>query len=157
MLVHNPAQMPTSANAKLGITHSSLDWLLLYPKRLRTSADIKDWSPSRRGCYFDHERSLHFFDIYTQANCDLECESNYSLSICGCVPYYHPSWYSRTRARTYTLTYRGGTAKHSSQKLISLTILTLCGASFFSFFSRSVVHADLQLQKNVGLRRGCAE
>lgn len=39
----------------------------------------------RRACYFDGERKLRFFKLYTQTNCFHECKSNYSAELCKCV------------------------------------------------------------------------
>jgi Amiloride-sensitive sodium channel len=42
----------------------------------------------RRQCYFEGEKSLKYFKIYSKSSCDQECFSNASLSTCGCVPFY---------------------------------------------------------------------
>lgn len=44
----------------------------------------------RRQCYFDEERHLKFFKVYSETNCELECIANYTLSICGCVKFSMP-------------------------------------------------------------------
>lgn len=44
----------------------------------------------RRGCYFNSERQLQFFKIYTETNCWLECLTNFTLFYCGCTFYYMP-------------------------------------------------------------------
>ncbi|XP_054277184.1 pickpocket protein 28-like [Macrosteles quadrilineatus] len=55
-----------------------------------TDKILRKWTPAQRGCFFEDERFLKFFNIYTEKNCDLECEANISLSRCGCVPFYAP-------------------------------------------------------------------
>jgi amiloride-sensitive sodium channel len=39
---------------------------------------------TRRQCYFDGERQLKFFQIYTKANCELECLTNSTMRYCNC-------------------------------------------------------------------------
>lgn len=59
---------------------------------LRTTAtNLFQWKPRTRNCYYQHERILKFFKIYTANNCEIECRANHSLKMCGCVAYYHPS------------------------------------------------------------------
>ena len=89
--MHSPTQIPTSSNARIGVSGNSYHWVTIVPKKVRTSTDVGLWPPEKRGCYYYNERELLFFKIYTQVNCDIECESNYSLKVCGCVAYYHPS------------------------------------------------------------------
>ncbi len=44
----------------------------------------------RRKCYFHSERKLRFLKVYTQRNCELECLSNATLNLCGCVKFFLP-------------------------------------------------------------------
>lgn len=44
-----------------------------------------------RKCYLKGERSLEFFKDYTQANCELECTSNFIIKRCGCAKFSMPS------------------------------------------------------------------
>ncbi len=46
---------------------------------------------TRRQCYFDGERQLKFFQIYTKANCELECLTNLTLRYCNCSAFFMPS------------------------------------------------------------------
>lgn len=41
-----------------------------------------------RGCYFNNEKPLKFFKIYTPSNCQQECLSEKTLQQCNCVPFY---------------------------------------------------------------------
>lgn len=56
-----------------------------------TSQKLTSWSPEIRHCYYQNERTLKFFKLYTINNCDIECRANKTLEMCGCVAYYHPS------------------------------------------------------------------
>lgn len=57
---------------------------------ITTSEGLQSYDPHRRQCYLQSERHLLFFKGYTQQNCQLECLTNHTLKICGCVAYHMP-------------------------------------------------------------------
>ena len=63
----------------------------IKPRMIITSNNLRDYSPNQRQCFFDSERRLRFFKIYTQHNCERECLANFTKSQCGCVKYSMPS------------------------------------------------------------------
>lgn len=44
----------------------------------------------RRNCYYDAERYLSLFKVYSERNCFVDCAANYSLQVCGCVTFQTP-------------------------------------------------------------------
>ena len=60
------------------------------PNMITTSEGLADYAPERRQCYFNNERQLKFFKVYTQPNCELECLANFTLQKCGCVKFSMP-------------------------------------------------------------------
>lgn len=54
---------------------------------IKADESLKTLNPSDRSCYFEGERKLAFFKIYTKHNCEIECFSNYSREKCNCVPF----------------------------------------------------------------------
>lgn len=50
------------------------------PNMITTSKGLVGYAPDRRQCYFNNERSLQFFKLYTQGNCKIECIANFTLS-----------------------------------------------------------------------------
>lgn len=65
--------------------------ILIKPRLIITSEKLRDYKPNKRQCYFTTERQLRFFNIYSENNCKLECLTNYTESICGCVKFSMPS------------------------------------------------------------------
>jgi amiloride-sensitive sodium channel len=85
--------------------------IIVKPKITRTSESLMSYDPnvweltvishffiyiislwiSRRQCYFDGERQLKFFQIYTKANCELECLTNSTMRYCNCSAFFMPS------------------------------------------------------------------
>lgn len=61
--------------------------VLITPAIIRSDESLKSLKPSERSCYFEGERKLRFFQIYTKQNCQVECFSNFSLQTCKCVPF----------------------------------------------------------------------
>jgi len=89
-VVHSPFEMPDLYD-KLKFCEiyygKSLE-ILIIPEVKYTSEDLKDLKPEERGCYFEDERSLQLFQVYTRKNCEMECMINYTNIIQRCVPYF---------------------------------------------------------------------
>jgi amiloride-sensitive sodium channel len=67
--------LDTGSKTKLGIS----------AKITTHTEDLRKFSPKIRGCYFENERKLKFYKIYTKYNCEIECMTNFTLKMCGCV------------------------------------------------------------------------
>lgn len=65
--------------------------ILIKPKVIITSDRLRHYPPDIRRCFFNSERQLEFFKIYTQNNCEMECLANFTKQVCGCVLFYMPS------------------------------------------------------------------
>lgn len=63
----------------------------INPTLTFTSRKLHSYTPDNRQCFFNIERRLQFFKIYTQRNCEEECFSNYMKTKCGCVRFNMPS------------------------------------------------------------------
>lgn len=64
---------------------------LVKAHMMETSEQLRNYSPSRRQCYFSDERYLRYFNSYSQNSCELECLSNYTIYNCNCVAFALPS------------------------------------------------------------------
>lgn len=65
--------------------------VVVQPNIMGTSPGLLSYDPHRRQCFFPSERYLKFFKVYTQRNCELECLTNHTLKVCGCVGIHMPS------------------------------------------------------------------
>lgn len=90
-MIHSPAEWPDRSHPTLLASANSLKTIGVKPIVLTTSQELMSWDPIKRHCYFQNERKLKFFKVYTKKNCMLECQSSYALEQCGCVPFYHLS------------------------------------------------------------------
>lgn len=61
--------------------------VFITPNVITTDADLQSFDLNDRVCFLSDEKQLRFFKVYTIRNCQLECFSNFSLEICGCVPF----------------------------------------------------------------------
>lgn len=65
--------------------------IVITPTITTTSDALNTYEPEQRGCYFNSERRLRFFQTYTQSNCETECFANLTVNACGCVKFSMPS------------------------------------------------------------------
>ncbi|KAG7308200.1 hypothetical protein JYU34_006869 [Plutella xylostella] len=90
IFLHNPADLPHSSVHSYAALPRQLSSLALTFHSTTTSHNLRKYHPEVRQCYFQSERFLRYFHIYTQNNCMLECRANYTFHRCECVPFYLP-------------------------------------------------------------------
>lgn len=91
MLLHNPVETPKIAEYAFAITPGEETRILVTPQISTAVETIISVPQKKRKCYFTAERKLLYYRTYTQRNCILECEANFTRKICQCVQYYMPS------------------------------------------------------------------
>lgn len=64
----------------------SVDFII-SPRVTTASSGLESLTSDVRRCFFRSERSLKYFQIYTQQNCAFECLSNFTFAECGCVKF----------------------------------------------------------------------
>ncbi|CAH0725781.1 unnamed protein product, partial [Brenthis ino] len=90
VLLHNPAELPRLSQQYFRSPLSQEVVVAVKPKMMTTSEGLKPYDPTRRQCYFPTERYLHYFKVYTQANCEMECLTKFTYARCGCVHFGMP-------------------------------------------------------------------
>lgn len=91
MLLHNPVETPKIAEFAFTVTPGEETRVIIAPRILSASKSIISVPLKKRKCFFTSERKLRYYRTYTQKNCILECEANFTQKICHCVQYYMPS------------------------------------------------------------------
>lgn len=72
---------------------------LLYVPYVKTNAPNREQINSvyaflySRNCYYNSERYLSLFKVYSETNCLVECLANATLKYCDCVFYHMPRMY----------------------------------------------------------------
>jgi acid-sensing ion channel, other len=90
LAVHMPVNYPQFSKNFYNIQFGQQTTIIIKPQMIYSSKDIREYSPESRQCYFNDERNLTFFKVYTQDNCNLECESKFIYEKCGCVQFWMP-------------------------------------------------------------------
>lgn len=88
--LHTPGEIPRTSKDFFRIELGSNVEVNVKPKMTITSKGLARYPPETRRCYFNEERKLKFFKVYTQLNCELECLTNFTLQECGCVKFSMP-------------------------------------------------------------------
>ncbi|XP_063619658.1 pickpocket protein 28-like [Cydia splendana] len=87
---HHPADLPQASLHNYAAQPGKTTSFAIKLDILDTADELAHYSPEVRQCYFPNERYLQFFQKYTSSNCQLECLTNYTVKICGCVSFYMP-------------------------------------------------------------------
>ncbi|XP_075209831.1 pickpocket protein 28-like isoform X2 [Lycorma delicatula] len=90
VLLHNPTETPILRERYIRVQLNQEVTVAVKPAVITTSKTLLGYSPYERKCFFQHERSLTYFKVYNQNNCELECLTKFTLKECGCVAYYMP-------------------------------------------------------------------
>ncbi|XP_076240811.1 pickpocket protein 28 [Calliopsis andreniformis] len=90
MLLHNPVETPKIAEFAFTVTPGEETRVIVTPRISTASKSIISVPQRKRKCFFTSERKLRYYRTYTQRNCVLECEANFTQKICHCVQYYMP-------------------------------------------------------------------
>lgn len=90
LILHSPTDIPRFYKHFYRIGMKREVSFSVKPHVIRTSKNLYNYKLETRKCYFENERKLKFFKIYTQSNCELECLTNYTLNLCHCVRFGMP-------------------------------------------------------------------
>ncbi|XP_077282137.1 pickpocket protein 28 isoform X2 [Temnothorax americanus] len=90
MLLHNPVETPKVADFSFAITPGEETRVIVRPRISTANPAIISIPQRKRKCFFTAERKLRYYRTYTQRNCILECEANFTQQLCDCVQYYMP-------------------------------------------------------------------
>lgn len=71
-IIHQPNELPIKSEV-IRIEDWAETEVLITPIIVKTDSDLQQFDIETRKCYFDDERKLKYFQIYTQKNCELEC------------------------------------------------------------------------------------
>lgn len=90
VLLHLPNELPNIGSHYIRVPLSTETFVSIQPKVTTTADSVKYLQPNVRGCYYNGERQLKYFNEYTQRNCESECVANITLNKCGCVKFSMP-------------------------------------------------------------------
>lgn len=93
VILTQPGDPLKMSNNAIRVPHGENCMITIKPKLTVTSVGLRNYAPSQRQCFYQTERQLRFFKVYTQSNCEEECLANYTKKECGCVNFAMPSMF----------------------------------------------------------------
>lgn len=90
LTMHTPGEIPRTSQQFYRIPFNTATLISVKPSGMSTSDNLRGYSPIKRQCFFEGERNLKFFKMYTQSNCEIECITKNVLNICECVQFWMP-------------------------------------------------------------------
>ena len=88
--LHTPVELPHMSKQFYSIPLQKETTIAVRPHSIYSSKDVQEYDPMSRQCFFNHEKSLKFFNVYSKSSCALECLSNFTFASCGCVKFSIP-------------------------------------------------------------------
>ncbi|XP_052861434.1 pickpocket protein 28-like [Anopheles cruzii] len=88
--IHAPDEIPRLSEYNIRVPPMQAVSIIIKPRMMTTQKSLHRHPASIRQCYFSDERSLRFFRVYNEQNCEFECLANYTLKLCGCVTFAMP-------------------------------------------------------------------
>nr|XP_034834374.1 pickpocket protein 28-like [Maniola hyperantus] len=90
ILLHTPSDLPRPSQQYIRVPIYQGVTIAFTATLEFTSDGLEVFTPFGRQCYFEDERSLAYFKLYTQSNCEYECLTNFTYARCGCVHFSMP-------------------------------------------------------------------
>jgi acid-sensing ion channel, other len=78
ILLHTPGEIPRVSTQYFRVPLQQEVVVSVKPNMMTTSEGLAGYAPERRQCFFNNERKLKFFKVYTQNNCELECLADFT-------------------------------------------------------------------------------
>jgi hypothetical protein len=95
LLLHNPVETPKIADYGSLVAPGREYRIKIKPTINNAAESLHSVKEINRQCAYSGDKYLLFYKTYTERNCMLECEANYTLLVCNCVPFYLPStWFT---------------------------------------------------------------
>jgi amiloride-sensitive sodium channel len=88
--MHMPNEYPNPVVKSKVLKSRQKTEVKISAKVTKFTEDLRKFPPNIRNCYFDNERKLKFYKIYTKVNCEFECITNFTFKSCGCVHFGMP-------------------------------------------------------------------
>ncbi|KAK5641670.1 hypothetical protein RI129_010217 [Pyrocoelia pectoralis] len=85
--LHHPCELP-NMDKYFRLPLNEALFVGIKPSLIMVSDELLNYPPKTRKCYFENEKYLSSYNIYTQQNCLDECLANYTVEQCACVPIY---------------------------------------------------------------------
>ncbi|XP_050440957.1 pickpocket protein 28-like isoform X2 [Adelges cooleyi] len=90
VMLHSPVETPKISSFGSFIAPGRETAVEIRPSVGMATPTLASIPREKRQCVYSDEKRLRFYRTYTQRNCMMECEANFTLMFCQCVMYYMP-------------------------------------------------------------------
>ncbi|XP_031627362.1 pickpocket protein 28-like [Contarinia nasturtii] len=90
LILSTPGDAVQTSQNYFRLSNSQRALIRIMPELTITTDKLRHFQPSQRKCFFQSDRRLHFFKIYSKINCEEECLANFTQNTCGCVKFSMP-------------------------------------------------------------------
>lgn len=90
-MLHSPVETPKISSFGSLVSPGRETSIEIHPTLGMATPALANIQKNKRQCVYSAEKELRFYRTYTQRNCMMECEANFTLMFCKCVMYYMPS------------------------------------------------------------------
>lgn len=90
-MLHSPVETPKISSFGSFVSPGRETSVEIHPTLGMATPTLANIVKEKRQCVYSAEKQLRFYKTYTQSNCIMECEANFTLMFCQCVMYYMPS------------------------------------------------------------------
>ncbi|KAG5679881.1 hypothetical protein PVAND_009418 [Polypedilum vanderplanki] len=84
IIIHSPELLPTFMDLKMITDVPQSINIEIIAENIKTEESLRSQKPEDRECYFEDERQLKYFKIYTQKYCEMECIMDHLFNVCKC-------------------------------------------------------------------------
>uniref|UniRef100_A0A336MYD1 CSON006337 protein n=1 Tax=Culicoides sonorensis TaxID=179676 RepID=A0A336MYD1_CULSO len=101
VFIHNPYEIPWDGHTHghhINVLKFKKNIFSITPTVTHTKDELREFPIEDRGCYFDNERQLKYFQRYSHSNCELECITDAFLadwSQLNCTLHWMPRFSDR--------------------------------------------------------------
>lgn len=90
IFLHRPDEIREAFDRPIEVEVGRKVMVTVKPNVIVTSDYLRRYSAKLRQCFYNSERHLKFFRVYTKSNCEHECLANFTHAECGCVKFSMP-------------------------------------------------------------------
>ncbi|XP_025415309.1 pickpocket protein 28 [Sipha flava] len=90
IMLHSPVETPKISSFGSFVSPGRETSIEIHPTVGMATPALANIEKEKRQCVYSAEKQLRFYRTYTQRNCIMECEANFTLMFCQCAMYYMP-------------------------------------------------------------------
>lgn len=92
ILIHESTNYPEFSKSVDLVQPGQEAKLAVVPTAIVSTENVHNMPLNQRYCLFPEEREIAMSDDYSFPNCLSECRAKVIIKICGCIPFYYPTF-----------------------------------------------------------------